>query len=293
MNQRDSARATGLAAVICLAFATLLLLQPGRAAASGPGSSLLLLVDVSGSMGEPIGAGSPQVKIEAAKEAATAAVRRAANKGQVEIAVLAFEGDCANPVPRHLSFTDDFGALDGFISTLQPGGGTPMAPALLLANRFMEDNGAASARDRMIVLLADGQNDCGSVGDALDELSASGIIFRHETVGFGLEPNSAAADDLRAIATQSGGTFHHAADATQLGDLFMQFVDTLTVIDMLGTFGSGGGGASTTGAPTGSASPGQPASGASASAPGQVTGLLGQFKSKPPPKPAPKDDPPP
>ena len=168
-----------------------------------------------------------------------------------------------------------------------------MAPALLLANRFMEDNGAASARDRMIVLLADGQNDCGSVGDALDELSASGVIFRHETVGFGIEPNSAAADDLRAIATQSGGTFHHAADATQLGDLFMQFVDTLTVIDMLGTFGSGGGGASTTGPPTGSASPGQTASGASASAPGQVTGLLGQFKSKPPPIPAPKDDPPP
>ena len=170
-----------------------------------------------------------------------------------------------------------------------------MAPALLLANRFMEDNGAASARDRMIVLLADGQNDCGSVGDALDELSASGVIFRHETVGFGIEPNSAAADDLRAIATQSGGTFHHAADATQLGDLFMQFVDTLTVIDMLGTFGSGGGGggASTSGPPTGSASPGQPASGTSASAPGQVTGLLGQFKSKPPPKPAPKDDPPP
>ena len=292
MNQRDSARATGLAAVICLAFATLLLLQPGRAAASGPGSSLLLLVDVSGSMGEPIGAGSPQVKIEAAKEAATAAVRRAANRGRVEIAVLAFEGDCANPVPRQLSFTNDFGALDAFISTLQPGGGTPMAPALLLANRFMEDNGAASARDRMIVLLADGQNDCGSVGDALDELSASGVIFRHETVGFGIEPNSAAADDLRAIATQSGGTFHHAADATQLGDLFMQFVDTLTVIDMLGTFGSGGG-ATTVGASAGSASPNQPASGASASPPGQVTGLLGQFKSKPPPKPKPEEDPPP
>ena len=241
-------------------------------------------------MGEEIGAGSPQVKIEAAKEAATAAVRRAANRGRVEIAVLAFEGDCVNPVPRHLSFTNDFGALDAFISTLQPGGGTPMAPALLLANRFMKDNGAASARDQMIVLLADGQNDCGSVQDALAELSASGVIFRHETVGFGIEPNSVAADDLRAVATQSGGTFHHAADATQLGDLFMQFVDTLTVIDMLGTFG---GGASTVGPPRGSASPKRPATGSSASAPGQVTGLLGQFKSKPPPKPTQDDDPPP
>lgn len=289
MNQRDSTRSAGIAATFFLMFAALVV-QPSHAAASSPGSSLLLLVDVSGSMGEQIGAGNPQVKIEAAKEAATAAVRRAANRGRVEIAVLAFEGDCANPVPRHLSFTNDFGALNAFISTLQPGGGTPMAPALLLANRFMKDNAAASARDQMIVLLADGQNDCGSVQDALAELSASGVIFRHETVGFGIEPNSVAADDLRAVATQSGGTFHHAADATQLGDLFMQLVDTLTVIDMLGTFG---GGASTAGPPTDSASPKKPAPGSSASAPGQVTGLLGQFKSKRPPKPTQDDDPPP
>ena len=99
-----------------------------------------------------------------------------------------------------------------------------MAEAVLFANRFMKDEGASAAPDQMIVLLADGQNDCGSVSDALAELKASGVIFRHETVGLGIQPNSAAAGDLRSIATASGGGYHHASNATQLGDLFMEFV---------------------------------------------------------------------
>ena len=112
-----------------------------------------------------------------------------------------------------------------------------MADALLFANRYMQSNGSARASDRMIMLLADGQNDCGDVGQALATLQRSGVIFRHETVGFGITPNSAAAQDLRQVATETGGTYHHAADASQLADVFMEFVDTLSVIDMLGRFG--------------------------------------------------------
>ena len=52
-------------------------------------SSLLLLIDASGSMGDAIGSGNPQVKIEAAKQAAITALGRAAQSGAVEVAVLA------------------------------------------------------------------------------------------------------------------------------------------------------------------------------------------------------------
>ena len=72
-----------------------------------------------------------------------------------------------------------------------------MADALLFANRYLERNGDSAATDRMIMLLADGQNDCGDVAQAMASLQASGIIFRHETVGFGITPNSRAAQDLR------------------------------------------------------------------------------------------------
>ena len=247
-------------------------------------SSLLLLIDASGSMGEEIGSGNPQVKIEAAKQAAIAALGSAAESGSVEVAVLAFSGDCQDPVPRYQEFTRDVDRLTQFIGSLQPGGGTPMADALLVANRYMDQNGDAGASTRMIMLLADGQNDCGNVGQAMASLQSSGIIFRHETVGFGISPSSPAAQDLRQIATQTGGTYHHAADANQLADVFMEFVDTFTVIDMLGTFGrrdAPGAAVSRQGfpkdkqAPSAPGAPSQPAS-------GQVTSMLGLFQPKKP-----------
>ena len=218
----------------CLLMAGSILVLSGYSIPNNPRSSLLLLIDTSGSMGGEVGGGNSEIKIEAAKSAALAAVEQAAQKRDVEVAVLAFEGDCSQPVSRYHGFTTDFPALAGFINGLQPGGGTPMAEAVLFANRFMKNEGAPGARDQMIVLLADGENSCGDVSDALSELKASGVIFRHETVGFGIQPNSAASQDLQQIATASGGEYHHAADATQLGDLFMEFVNTFTLIDMLG-----------------------------------------------------------
>ena len=207
-------------------------------------SSLLLLIDASGSMGNEIGSGNSQVKIEAAKQAAITALGRAAQSGSVEVAVLAFSGDCQDPVPSYQAFTRDVNQLTRFIGSLQPGGGTPMADALLFANRYMGKNGYSGASTRMIMLLADGQNDCGNIGQAMASLTSSGIIFRHETVGFGIAPTSQAAQDLRQIATQTGGAYHHAVDANQLADVFMEFVDTFTLIDMLGTFGKSAGASS-------------------------------------------------
>ena len=255
--------------VIVLTVSGVLLSQGSAAFAQSAISSLLLLVDVSGSMGDPIGDGNRQVKIDAARQAATDAIRIAVRKGSTEIAVLAFEGDCSNPVPRHINFTSDFVALERFISSLQPGGGTPMAEAVKYANRFMQREGETSARDQMIVLLADGQNDCGSVTAAMAELQASGVIFRHQTVGFGIEPESVAARDLQDIATAGNGTYHHAADATQLGNVLAESIDTFTVIDMLGMFGG------TNVIAGGVAQPTQPTSIASENR--QITDLLRQF----------------
>lgn len=243
-------------------------------------SSLLLLIDTSGSMDSEIGNGNAEIKLEAARQAAIAAVDRATASGTAEVAVLAFEGDCQAPVSRYIEFTTDFDRLTRFIDSLQTGGGTPMAEAVLFANRFMNDHGDPAANSQMIVLLADGDNDCGDVAQAMAELQAAGIVFRHETVGFGIKPTSDAARDLRHVATASGGEYHHAASATQLADVFMEFVDTLTVIDLLGTFGVGApGDASAASTPAGSA-----AASAAQSPPrrdsdaGSLTDLIGTFK---------------
>ena len=162
-----------------------------------------------------------------------------------------------------------------------------MADALPFANRYLARNGSAGAADRMIMLLADGQNDCGDIGQAMAELQASGVIFRHETVGFGITPNSPAAQGLRQIATQTGGAYHHAGDASQLADVFMEFVDTLSVIDMLGMFGKGSQGArlSPGGQPRTSPSPGPaPASQGSRNRAGKggLSSMIGGIRAKPP-----------
>ena len=123
-----------------------------------------------------------------------------------------------------------------------------------------------------------------TVDQAMASLKSSGIIFRHETVGFGIAPSSPAAQDLRQIATQTGGAYHHAVDANQLADVFMEFVDTFTVIDMLGMFGRGGtpaAAAARQGQPKGKPAP-TTAPAASQPASGQVTSMLGLFKPKPP-----------
>ncbi|MDE0179123.1 MAG: DUF4189 domain-containing protein [Gammaproteobacteria bacterium] len=247
-------------------------------------SSLLLLIDISGSMDSEIGNGNVEIKLEAAKQAAIAAVDRATASGTAEVAVLAFEGDCQAPVSRYIEFTTDVDRLTRFIQGLQTGGGTPMAEALLFANRFMHDNRDPGANSQMIVLLADGDNDCGDVAQAMAELQAAGIVFRHETVGFGIEPTSDAARDLRHVATASGGEYHHAASAAQLADVFMEFVDTMTVIDLLGTFGVG-----TSGDVTSASPPAGTAADSTAqntprrdSDSGSLTDLIGTFKMEDP-----------
>lgn len=199
-------------------------------------SSLLLLMDTSGSMSNRIGNGNTNIKIESAKTAAIASVGKAVANGLVEVAILAFEGGCAKPVQRYIDFTTDKAKLIDFINTLQPGGGTPMAEAVLFANKFMQGHGKPNALSQMIVLLADGQNDCGDVKQAIATLKASGLVFRHETIGFGIEPNSQASSDLRYIASSTGGAYHHANNATQLADVLVGTVDTLTVLDLLGKF---------------------------------------------------------
>ena len=262
--------------LIALAALTVTLVWSANTLHAAPVNSLLLLVDTSGSMGDPIGSGNPEIKMDAAKAAALAAIDRALATSATEVAVLGFSGDCTSPISERLDFTTDIDRLTHFIDGLQAGGGTPMADALRVANRFMADSRDPRARSQMIVLLADGDNDCGDVATAMAELNNAGIVFRHETVGFGITPTSDAARDLRHVATTSGGQYHHAASATQLADVFMEFVDTFTVIDMLGMFGAGAGQGAQPSAPAGTVATG---SAPQAADTGKVTDMIGMFSA--------------
>ncbi len=190
----------------------------------GPSGSLILLIDVSGSM--------EGAKLDSAKQAAIETTRKAV-RNKSEVAILAFEGDCGNPVERYIDFTGNENQLVAFIDGLSAQGGTPLATALDVSNRFMKQRKSAASKTQMILLLADGDDDCGGLDEVLGELKRNNLLYRHETVG--LEVSDEARKQLRNIATQSGGNYHNAT-SENLSKVFSDALELMRMLDMIGKF---------------------------------------------------------
>jgi Mg-chelatase subunit ChlD len=167
--------------------------------------SIVLLIDTSGSMAD-------NNKIANAKLAAGQAVRKLGPS--TEVAILAFSGDCSNPVRIAHQFSNDSNSLIQAIESLSPGGGTPMAPALGVASQYMQQNGRGKSGE--IILMCDGQNDCGSVQDASNGVRTSSIPTTVSTIGFDIPQGSQADQDLQSIASQTGGRNYSASNSKEL-----------------------------------------------------------------------------
>lgn len=181
--------------------------------------SLVLLIDVSGSM-----SGS---RIEAARRAAIETVRRAASTPNTEFAVFSFTGDCGSPEIRSIGFSRDAAAAERFISGLVAAGGTPLGPALGHVNRYMSQNRSPQSSEQMVILLADGDDSCNNVGSEISALRSAGILFRHETIG--LEVSGSAASTLQHIARETGGTYRDAASPAAVAGAFQSVIDDMDV----------------------------------------------------------------
>jgi Mg-chelatase subunit ChlD len=192
-------------------------------------ASLLLLIDVSGSM-----AGA---KLKSAKKAALESIDTSLKKG-VEIAILAFSGSCGSPISKRIDFTTDKQRLHHFVNSLSSGGGTPLGNALKIANNYLYKSKSSSSQTQMIILLADGDDNCGNISSVMATLRSQGIIFRHQTIGLEVKSNSSAARQLQTIAKDSGGVYHHVKDHKQLPNIFKEALGTMEILEMLGTFGT-------------------------------------------------------
>ena len=198
--------------------------EPASRPNQGPSGSLILLIDVSGSM--------DGAKLASAKQAAIDAIRKAI-RSKTEIAVLAFEGDCTDPLDSSVGFTRNEKQLIAFVNGLEAQGGTPLATALEATNRFMKQHKSAASGTQMILLLADGDDDCGDLDAVLQKLKRNNLLYRHETVG--LEVSDEARRQLQNIATQSGGNYH-SATSENLSKVFSDAMDLMRMLDMLGGF---------------------------------------------------------
>ncbi|MFA9460101.1 VWA domain-containing protein [Thiohalorhabdus methylotrophus] len=199
-----------------------------------PRGSVLFLVDTSGSMGGD--------KIEAARRAAIDQGRRVIDSGG-EVSILAFSGSsCDAPIQARMAFTTDKGKLAHFVRSMGAGGGTPLGGALPVANREMAAHRSQSSLNQMIVVLADGSDDCGTAKANLRKLSDEGVVFRHEAIGLGVEGGSEAARQLETVANMTGGAYRSAGGASDLEKIFEKTISTMELLNMLGQFGSQNGG---------------------------------------------------
>jgi len=192
-------------------------------------ASLLLLIDISGSMSG--------AKLKSAKQAALETITTSLKKG-VEIAILAFSGSCGKPISKRINFTTNKQSLSAFVNSLSAGGGTPLGNALKIANNYLYKSKSSASQTQMIILLADGDDNCGNINSVMASLKNKGIIFRHQTIGLEVNSNSKAAKQLQSIATTSGGVYHHVKDHKQLPNIFKEALGTMEILDMLGSFGS-------------------------------------------------------
>jgi Mg-chelatase subunit ChlD len=166
------------------------------------GSSIILLIDTSGSMGD-------NGKIEQAKAAARIAARQVSKT--TEIAVLHFDGGCdAGAMRVAANFTTDQTKLLTAIEGLGPGGGTPMYIAAAAAAEYARKTGRG--KQKSIVLLSDGADTCrDQKAKASATIRSSNIPV--STIGYDVGNNATAQGELGEIASISGGRTFSASAA--------------------------------------------------------------------------------
>lgn len=134
------------------------------------------------------------------------------------------EASCPNTERLTDFLSGDLGALRTAAAELSPYGYTPIASSLEAAAM---DLGAVEARERLIVLLSDGEETChGDPVAAAAALRAENINVSAYVVGFDLDTEQEA--QMRAVADAAGGRYIDAPDGEALAEA-MREVAGMTV----------------------------------------------------------------
>ncbi|HEX7769199.1 MAG TPA: VWA domain-containing protein, partial [Dokdonella sp.] len=192
-------------------FAALAVLVASGAQA-GENAGALLVLDASGSMWGQV---DGRAKIEVAREAVDTLVSQW--EDGTDLGLVAYghrrKGDCADiellqPVARF-----DAEAIRTRVATLQPKGMTPIGESVrqaAAALRHLE-------RKATVILVSDGEETCSADPCAVgEELEAQGVDFTAHVIGFDLERNPKARDQLQCLARATGGRYLDARDAAEL-----------------------------------------------------------------------------
>ena len=186
-----------------------------------PSEVLLLIVDYSGSMKEPDGAGS--TRMASAKAAMREIVTALPDSLDVGMRVYGHRVASADKAAacQDTELAVPVAPLDrelllGTIDRLQPLGETPIGLSLQQAAADLPDGVPAT-----VILISDGEDECfpdlGPEPCAVTrDLIAQGVDLRLETIGLQVAPGGA--EQLRCMAEAGGGQFTSVADAGLLAE---------------------------------------------------------------------------
>ena len=189
-----------------------------------PESTTVLVMDVSGSMGDQF---RGRRKLDGAKDAAgniLQMIKDEAVGGRADhrAALVTFSSQASTVAP----LTADLEALSGAVTRLSTAGGTNVGAGLAAGVRQIQEQGPRTAdAKRVLILLSDGKSTDGLSRDQIlagpvAEAQQAGICIY--TIGFG---EAADLDEalLRGVASRSGcGEYFHATDAGRLSAIYVK-----------------------------------------------------------------------
>lgn len=183
-----------------------------------PAGALVLVIDRSGSMDQPMAGGGPMDKQRAAAQSAVLSLRTLLPGDQV--GVVAFNGAAEWIVP----LTPNHAAADveRRILSITSAGGTNIFPGLELAYNALARLPADQAAVRHILLLTDGQSNPGDYDALLDKCRAAKITL--STVAVGPDADTAL---LSSLAAKGRGSAYVVNTAGQLSQVFIREARTL------------------------------------------------------------------
>lgn len=195
-------------------------------------SAVMLVVDTSGSMNDPDPNGV--IKLSGARRAITAVLDELPVDTLVGLRTYPAPGsDCGSGLLR----ADVVG--DGALSTdevdrearsMEASGSTPTADAL---EAGADDLRAAGFAHGVIILISDGEWNCDrDPCEVAAQIEQTGIDITVNTVGFDLEPDSAAVASLQCVADATGGIYRDADDADQLVDELAKLSQGAVTVDV-------------------------------------------------------------